>query len=152
MVLHKNSFDAGALAALAEQFDAVPAAHRTTLTEREARRISGPRHTRMAAGTWALPPALPPRQPKRVSNRDMAHLLIDRFRFDSFVPNLEEGSSRQKESLPILRSKQFRRCRSICRPLSPWPLLNGDAKARLRCQDRSSRAQWDPGSMPKMAA
>jgi hypothetical protein len=35
---------------------------------------------------------------RRVANRaaegEMPHLLIDRFRFDSFVPNLEEGSSR----------------------------------------------------------
>jgi hypothetical protein len=33
MVLHKNSLDAGALAALAKEFDAVPASHRTTLTD-----------------------------------------------------------------------------------------------------------------------
>lgn len=35
---------------------------------------------------------------RRMANRavrgEMPHLLIDRFRFDSFVPNLEEGSSR----------------------------------------------------------
>jgi hypothetical protein len=38
---------------------------------------------------------------RRVANRaargEMPHLLIDRFRFDSFVPNLEEGSSRLLE-------------------------------------------------------
>jgi hypothetical protein len=30
----------------------------------------------------------------RAAKGEMPHLLIDRFRFDSFVPNLEEGSSR----------------------------------------------------------
>jgi hypothetical protein len=30
----------------------------------------------------------------RAARGEMPHLLIDRFRFDSFVPNLEEGSSR----------------------------------------------------------
>ena len=30
----------------------------------------------------------------RAANGKMPHLLIDRFRFDSFVPNLEEGSRR----------------------------------------------------------
>jgi hypothetical protein len=34
------------------------------------------------------------RMAKRAAKEDMPHLLIDRFRFDSFVPNLEEGSSR----------------------------------------------------------
>ena len=34
------------------------------------------------------------RMADRAARGDMAHLLIDRFRFDSFVPNLEEGSSR----------------------------------------------------------
>jgi hypothetical protein len=31
---------------------------------------------------------------KRATKGEMPHLLIDRFRFDSFVPNLEEGSRR----------------------------------------------------------
>jgi hypothetical protein len=30
----------------------------------------------------------------KAAREEMPHLLIDRFRFDSFVPNLEEGSSR----------------------------------------------------------
>jgi hypothetical protein len=30
----------------------------------------------------------------RAAEGEMPHLLIDRFRFDSLVPNLEEGSSR----------------------------------------------------------
>ena len=30
----------------------------------------------------------------KAARGEMPHLLIDRFRFDSFVPNLEEGSSR----------------------------------------------------------
>jgi len=34
------------------------------------------------------------RMAKRAAEGEMPHLLIDRFRFDSFVPNLEEGSSR----------------------------------------------------------
>jgi len=34
------------------------------------------------------------RMADRAARGDMPHLLIDRFRFDSFVPNLEEGSSR----------------------------------------------------------
>jgi hypothetical protein len=34
------------------------------------------------------------RMAARAARGDMPHLLIDRFRFDSFVPNLEEGSSR----------------------------------------------------------
>ena len=34
------------------------------------------------------------RMAHRAAKREMPHLLIDRFRFDSFVPNLEEGSSR----------------------------------------------------------
>jgi hypothetical protein len=34
------------------------------------------------------------RMANRAARREMPHLLIDRFRFDSFVPNLEEGSSR----------------------------------------------------------
>jgi hypothetical protein len=34
------------------------------------------------------------RMAKRADEGEMPHLLIDRFRFDSFVPNLEEGSSR----------------------------------------------------------
>lgn len=34
------------------------------------------------------------RMADRSARREMPHLLIDRFRFDSFVPNLEEGSSR----------------------------------------------------------
>jgi len=34
------------------------------------------------------------RMADRAANGEMPHLLIDRFRFDSFVPNLEEGSSR----------------------------------------------------------
>jgi hypothetical protein len=34
------------------------------------------------------------RMADRAARGEMAHLLIDRFRFDSFVPNLEEGSSR----------------------------------------------------------
>ena len=34
------------------------------------------------------------RMAKRAARGEMPHLLIDRFRFDSFVPNLEEGSSR----------------------------------------------------------
>jgi hypothetical protein len=34
------------------------------------------------------------RMADRAARGDMPHLLIDRFRFDSFVPNLEEGSSK----------------------------------------------------------
>jgi len=34
------------------------------------------------------------RMAARAARGEMPHLLIDRFRFDSFVPNLEEGSSR----------------------------------------------------------
>ena len=34
------------------------------------------------------------RMADRAARGEMPHLLIDRFRFDSFVPNLEEGSSR----------------------------------------------------------
>jgi hypothetical protein len=34
------------------------------------------------------------RMADRAVRGEMTHLLIDRFRFDSFVPNLEEGSSR----------------------------------------------------------
>ena len=34
------------------------------------------------------------RMANRAARGEMPHLLIDRFRFDSFVPNLEEGSSR----------------------------------------------------------
>ncbi|MFY9838163.1 MAG: hypothetical protein WAK55_17175 [Xanthobacteraceae bacterium] len=34
------------------------------------------------------------RMAERAIRGEMPHLLIDRFRFDSFVPNLEEGSSR----------------------------------------------------------
>ena len=34
------------------------------------------------------------RMAARAGRGEMPHLLIDRFRFDSFVPNLEEGSSR----------------------------------------------------------
>jgi hypothetical protein len=34
------------------------------------------------------------RMADRAARGQMPHLLIDRFRFDSFVPNLEEGSSR----------------------------------------------------------
>ena len=34
------------------------------------------------------------RMAERAARGEMPHLLIDRFRFDSFVPNLEEGSSR----------------------------------------------------------
>src|SRR5215510_834153 len=34
------------------------------------------------------------RMADRAASGEMPHLLIDRFRFDSFVPNLEEGSSR----------------------------------------------------------
>jgi hypothetical protein len=34
------------------------------------------------------------RMATRAAKGEMPHLLIDRFRFDSFVPNLEEGSSR----------------------------------------------------------
>jgi hypothetical protein len=34
------------------------------------------------------------RMATRAAKGQMPHLLIDRFRFDSFVPNLEEGSSR----------------------------------------------------------
>jgi hypothetical protein len=34
------------------------------------------------------------RMTNRAARGEMPHLLIDRFRFDSFVPNLEEGSSR----------------------------------------------------------
>jgi hypothetical protein len=34
------------------------------------------------------------RMADRAANGKMPHLLIDRFRFDSFVPNLEEGSRR----------------------------------------------------------
>ncbi len=34
------------------------------------------------------------RMANRAAGGEMPHLLIDRFRFDSFVPNLEEGSSR----------------------------------------------------------
>jgi hypothetical protein len=34
------------------------------------------------------------RMAKRAAKGEMPHLLIDRFRFDSFVPNLEEGSRR----------------------------------------------------------
>jgi hypothetical protein len=34
------------------------------------------------------------RMASRAAKGEMPHLLIDRFRFDSFVPNLEEGSSR----------------------------------------------------------
>jgi hypothetical protein len=34
------------------------------------------------------------RMANRAAKGEMPHLLIDRFRFDSFVPNLEEGSSR----------------------------------------------------------
>ncbi len=34
------------------------------------------------------------RMAERAAKGDMLHLLIDRFRFDSFVPNLEEGSRR----------------------------------------------------------
>ncbi|MGA7017921.1 MAG: hypothetical protein WBZ25_13115 [Pseudolabrys sp.] len=34
------------------------------------------------------------RRAARAAREEMPHLLIDRFRFDSFVPNLEEGSSR----------------------------------------------------------
>jgi hypothetical protein len=34
------------------------------------------------------------RMADRATRGQMPHLLIDRFRFDSFVPNLEEGSSR----------------------------------------------------------
>jgi hypothetical protein len=34
------------------------------------------------------------RMADRAARGEMSHLLIDRFRFDSFVPNLEEGSSR----------------------------------------------------------
>jgi hypothetical protein len=34
------------------------------------------------------------RMAARATRGEMPHLLIDRFRFDSFVPNLEEGSSR----------------------------------------------------------
>src|SRR5262252_5836472 len=34
------------------------------------------------------------RMANRAAEGEMPHLLIDRFRFDSFVPNLEEGSSR----------------------------------------------------------
>ena len=34
------------------------------------------------------------RMAARAAREEMPHLLIDRFRFDSFVPNLEEGSSR----------------------------------------------------------
>jgi hypothetical protein len=34
------------------------------------------------------------RMAERAARGQMPHLLIDRFRFDSFVPNLEEGSSR----------------------------------------------------------
>ena len=34
------------------------------------------------------------RMVKRAAEGDMPHLLIDRFRFDSFVPNLDEGSRR----------------------------------------------------------
>ncbi len=34
------------------------------------------------------------RMARRAAEGAMPHLLIDRFRFDSFVPNLEEGSSR----------------------------------------------------------
>ena len=34
------------------------------------------------------------RMANRAAKGGMPHLLIDRFRFDSFVPNLEEGSSR----------------------------------------------------------
>jgi hypothetical protein len=34
------------------------------------------------------------RMTDRAARGEMPHLLIDRFRFDSFVPNLEEGSSR----------------------------------------------------------
>ena len=34
------------------------------------------------------------RMARRAALGEMPHLLIDRFRFDSFVPNLEEGSSR----------------------------------------------------------
>jgi hypothetical protein len=34
------------------------------------------------------------RMANRAAKGEMPHLLIDRFRFDSFVPNLEEGSRR----------------------------------------------------------
>ena len=34
------------------------------------------------------------RMAERAARGEMPHLLIDRFRFDSFVPNLEEGSSK----------------------------------------------------------
>jgi hypothetical protein len=34
------------------------------------------------------------RMADRAARGEMPHLLIDRFRFDSFVPNLEEGSTR----------------------------------------------------------
>jgi len=34
------------------------------------------------------------RMANRAARGELPHLLIDRFRFDSFVPNLEEGSSR----------------------------------------------------------
>jgi len=34
------------------------------------------------------------RMTNRAARGEMPHLLIDRFRFDSFVPNMEEGSSR----------------------------------------------------------
>jgi hypothetical protein len=34
------------------------------------------------------------RMADRAAREEMPHLLIDRFRFDSFVPNLEEGSSK----------------------------------------------------------
>jgi len=34
------------------------------------------------------------RMANRAARGEMPHLLIDRFRFDSFVPNMEEGSSR----------------------------------------------------------
>jgi len=46
-----------------------------------------------------------------------------------FGQMLEQDHSQnlqEKESLPILRSKQFRHCRSTCGPLSPWPLPSSE--------------------------